>query len=154
MAAVAEEPLSLISEPDVCLINKSEHIWERTVSVPVDRACSRCGFIGIGAQEGWREIGTVQWVTSTDCLCRGMRVMLDIIHGLEYLHGQNIAHLDLKSPNILIDRDGMAKIADVGLSKLVGTIEATATSSGSLLWAAPEQINMKVRCSGMICVHA
>ena len=77
--------------------------------------------------------------------------MLDIIHGLEYLHGQNIAHLDLKSPNILIDKDGMAKIADVGLSKLVGTIEATATSSGSLLWAAPEQINMKVRCT-FVCM--
>ena len=73
-----------------------------------------------------------------------MRIALDVIHGLEYLHGQNIAHLDLKSPNILIDRDGTAKIADVGLSRLVGTREATATSAGSLLWAAPEQIEMKV----------
>ena len=38
----------------------------------------------------------------------------------------------------------MAKIADVGLSKLVGTREATATSAGSVLWAAPEQVDMKV----------
>jgi len=76
-----------------------------------------------------------------------MQIALDIIHGLDYLHSQGVAHLDLKSPNVLIDRDGTAKIADVGLSKLVGTREATATSAGSLLWAAPEQIEMKVSCS-------
>lgn len=69
---------------------------------------------------------------------------MDVIYGLDYLHSQDIAHLDLKSPNILIDKDGMAKIADVGLSKMVGTREVTATSAGSLLWAAPEQIEMKV----------
>ena len=69
-------------------------------------------------------------------LRRGAQVALDVLQGLEYLHGQNIAHLDLKSPNILIDRDGVAKIADVGLSKLVGTRQATATTAGSFLCAA------------------
>ena len=47
----------------------------------------------------------------------------------------------------------MAKIADVGLSKLVGAREATATSAGSLMWAAPEQIEMKVHCSLMFMPH-
>ena len=43
---------------------------------------------------------------------------LDIARGLHFLHARRIVHLDLKSPNILLARDGMAKIADVGLSEL------------------------------------
>ena len=39
-----------------------------------------------------------------------------ILIGLNYLHEKNIIHRDLKSKNILIDLDGVLKLADFGYS--------------------------------------
>lgn len=47
---------------------------------------------------------------------RGQRVMIDVAKGLVFLHSKRIVHFDLKSPNILLARDGTAKIGDVGKS--------------------------------------
>ena len=40
-------------------------------------------------------------------------VALDVVRGLLHMHSRRIIHLDLKSANILLARDGTAKIADV-----------------------------------------
>ena len=39
--------------------------------------------------------------------------------GLNYLHCQSppLMHRDLKSPNVLLSEEGVAKIADVGMSR-------------------------------------
>jgi len=42
---------------------------------------------------------------------------LDICVGLNYLHQNNVVHMDVKPENFLISRDGQAKIADFGLSR-------------------------------------
>lgn len=46
---------------------------------------------------------------------------LDIARGVAYLHANGIIHLDLKSPNVLLDAAGNAKVADVGLARAMGT---------------------------------
>jgi serine/threonine-protein kinase len=46
-----------------------------------------------------------------------VRIALDIAHALEYAHSRNIVHRDIKPENILITRTGVAKLADLGLSK-------------------------------------
>ena len=42
---------------------------------------------------------------------------LDICVGLDYLHQNNVLHMDVKPENFLISRHGQAKIADFGLSR-------------------------------------
>lgn len=67
-------------------------------------------------------------------------VVFDICEGLKYCHSKGIVHRDLKPSNILI-KDGVVKISDWGLSKVLS--ESLATTSQvyfSPLYAAPEQI--------------
>ena len=42
--------------------------------------------------------------------------ILDIAKGLKFLHENNVVHRDIKSDNILIDKNGVCKIADFGCS--------------------------------------
>ena len=51
--------------------------------------------------------------------CRGKRVAYEVLMGLHYLHGFKVVMLDLKSPNVLLAADGTAKLADVGLARLM-----------------------------------
>lgn len=48
-------------------------------------------------------------------------IMLGIARGIAYLHEEvepHVVHRDIKSSNILLDRDLTPKVADFGLSKL------------------------------------
>ncbi|KXN91147.1 putative serine/threonine-protein kinase roco4 [Leucoagaricus sp. SymC.cos] len=68
-------------------------------------------------------------------------LVLDILHGLAYLHGMNVVHGDLKGPNILISMDGCALITDFGLSKAsTATLSGFTTGGDSFSgrWTAPE----------------
>lgn len=47
----------------------------------------------------------------------------DILHGLMFLHHQQIAHRDLKPENILLSSRGICKLADFGLSFFLGDAE-------------------------------
>ena len=70
---------------------------------------------------------------------------LDIANGMVYLHGLKIVHRDLKSINILIQKDGssrlVAKLADFGISKeRTGNTPSTSTN-GTIEYTAPEVMN-------------
>ena len=72
---------------------------------------------------------------------RGRAVALDVVRGLAFMHSKKVMHLDLKSANILLGRDGTAKVADVGLAKIL-TRDATHVSmEGTFDWAAPEVLS-------------
>lgn len=45
------------------------------------------------------------------------KIFKQIIDGLCYIHGKNIAHRDIKLDNILLDGQGNVKIGDFGVSK-------------------------------------
>ncbi len=55
----------------------------------------------------------------TSACNRGRSIAIDVLRGLHFLHSKRIVHMDLKSPNILLTRHGVAKLADVGLAKVI-----------------------------------
>ncbi|GMH35458.1 hypothetical protein BSKO_03326 [Bryopsis sp. KO-2023] len=70
----------------------------------------------------------------------GKKVALDVALGVNYLHSQKppMMHRDLKSPNVLLSEEGVAKIADVGMVRKQVKELVTAQPVMTPLWAAPE----------------
>ncbi len=72
-----------------------------------------------------------------------VRLFLQICSAVEYAHQNLIVHRDLKPGNILVARDGTAKLLDFGTAKLLANPgEKTATESMMLTpkYASPEQL--------------
>ncbi len=68
------------------------------------------------------------------------RIIFDIAEGLKYAHSKGIIHRDLKPSNILL-REGIPKISDWGLSKILKESKSTTLISFTPYYAAPEQIS-------------
>ena len=65
-----------------------------------------------------------------------------ILHGLNYLHSHQIMHRDIKGANILVNSQGICKLADFGASVRIAdlTIENRKSLHGTPYWMAPEVI--------------
>ncbi len=65
-----------------------------------------------------------------------------ICRALAYSHGRGMVHRDIKPGNILIDRNGMAKVTDFGLVKVMGSDRFnTQVGFGTPGYFAPEIVN-------------
>ncbi|CAN8325648.1 unnamed protein product [Cochlearia groenlandica] len=72
---------------------------------------------------------------------RRLKMALDVARGMNYLHRRNppIVHRDLKSSNLLVDRNWNVKVGDFGLSKWKNaTFLSTRSGKGTPQWMAPE----------------
>jgi serine/threonine protein kinase len=82
-----------------------------------------------------------------------IRIMAQVCQGLHRAHKQGLIHRDIKPDNILLARDGTAKITDLGLVKdIEGELNLTRTGRGlgTPHFMAPEQFrnakNADIRC--------
>ncbi|MFN5854465.1 MAG: serine/threonine-protein kinase [Pseudanabaenaceae cyanobacterium] len=71
-----------------------------------------------------------------------VRLMLDVLRGLEHAHAQEIIHCDIKPENILLhvtEYGWLAKISDFGIAKVSQEIATDTTNTGSPGYMAPER---------------
>nr|ACN34809.1 unknown [Zea mays] len=63
-----------------------------------------------------------------------------ILRGLAFLHGQKIMHRDIKGANLLVDVQGVVKLADFGMAKHLSTAAPNLSLKGTPYWMAPEMV--------------
>lgn len=71
------------------------------------------------------------------------RVLGEVASALSFLHSLGIVHRDVAARNVLLDGAGRAKLADLGLSRLLEdkqNEQTTNSSLGPVRWMAPEAI--------------
>ena len=74
---------------------------------------------------------------------RVARLGADLADVLAYVHQRDIVHRDIKPSNILIGRDGVVRLADFGIARMLGDTTghtATGTTIGTAAYIAPEQV--------------
>jgi serine/threonine protein kinase len=72
---------------------------------------------------------------------RAVDLLLQICAGLEHAHAAGLVHRDIKPQNLLVRRDGVAKIADFGIARTLQATQLTqaGTVLGTAAYLAPEQ---------------
>lgn len=79
-------------------------------------------------------------------------LLASVCEAIEYAHGKGVVHRDLKSSNVLVGEDGIPKVLDFGVARLVEAGETRRTELtlegqviGTLATMSPEQVRGDVR---------
>ncbi|MFT6794610.1 MAG: serine/threonine protein kinase [Rubritalea sp.] len=73
-----------------------------------------------------------------------LTIIPPLCEALEFAHGHNIVHCDIKPENLLLDKKGRVKVADFGIAKILDqtvTVIDSEKVAGTPAYMAPEQKN-------------
>ena len=66
-----------------------------------------------------------------------------VLKGLNFMHKKSLINRDIKCKNILVNKEGVAKLCDFGISQIYKKDIYPRHKAGSPYWMAPELINME-----------
>lgn len=86
-----------------------------------------------------------------------LEIMLQLASALEHAHAQGLVHRDIKPKNIMINKDGVVKLADLGLARATSDLEAAKNEEGKAFgtpyYIAPEQIKGEIDIDGRADIY-
>ena len=72
---------------------------------------------------------------------QALSISRGILSALSYMHSKGLAHRDIKPSNIMFNKEGVVKVTDFGIAKLIGDDKNTKSGLiGSYTYMSPEQI--------------
>lgn len=89
---------------------------------------------GMTLKEFINKHGAINWQDA-------VKITIQICSAIEHAHKNNIVHRDIKPHNILMTKDGIAKVTDFGIARAVtsSTITMVGSTIGSVHYFSPEQ---------------
>lgn len=90
---------------------------------------------GESLEKKLKQVGSLD---QSECL----RIALEVLDALAFMHKRGIIHRDIKPSNIMITEDGKVKVTDFGIAKVSGEkgITRTGMQLGTVWYMSPEQI--------------
>ncbi len=94
---------------------------------------------GVNLAEHIKRHGPMAWQEA-------LPIMVQTLNAIDYAHREKIIHRDIKPHNILISREGNAKVTDFGLAKIQAAhsdtrvLTRTGFTGGTLYYMPPEQL--------------
>jgi serine/threonine-protein kinase len=74
-----------------------------------------------------------------------LRIMGELLSGLAYAHGRGVIHRDVKPANVILTREGQAKLTDFGIARIESSSMTQAgTVLGTPAYMSPEQFTGQV----------
>jgi serine/threonine-protein kinase len=86
-----------------------------------------------------------------------IEIIIQVCHALQHAHTHGLVHRDVKPKNIMINTQGVVKLADMGLARETTDIEAAQSEEGKAYgtpyYIAPEQIRGKIDIDGRADIY-